>query len=307
VKATALLGGAVIATIVAGPLAAAQATQEAGTKEAVLWSQLHERVQAVERRLDGVLGVTVRDLEGGRTLELRADEVFPQASSIKWAVLYELYRQAGEGRVDLGEVRRLPVPRTGGGGVLELLGDGVSLTWRDLAILMMSHSDNEATNLLIDRVGMEAVNLRLAGLGLRATALRRRMMDLEAARRGDENVSTPAEMLRLVVAIRAGTGLPPEAAKDLMAVASVPKDSEFRRPIPASVPVADKPGALEGVRCVTAVVELPGRPYAAAIMTTYLKRDADGDAAIEEISKALFETFDRLARSSPLGRVISER
>jgi len=56
------------------------------------------------------------------------------------------------GRIDLGEVRRLPVPRAGGSGILLLLGDAVSLTWRDLAVLMMSQSDNEATNLLIDRL-----------------------------------------------------------------------------------------------------------------------------------------------------------
>jgi hypothetical protein len=71
--------------------------------------------------------------------------------------------------------------------------------------------------------------------------------------------------------------------------------------------VLDKPGALEGVRCATAVVDLPGRPYAVSINTTYLKQDADGEAAISEISAALFETFDRLARSSDLGRVISEK
>jgi len=71
--------------------------------------------------------------------------------------------------------------------------------------------------------------------------------------------------------------------------------------------VADKPGSLEAVRCVAAVVDLPGRPYAVSIMTTYLRRDADGEAAIREISAALYEVFDRLARSSDLGRIISEK
>ena len=58
---------------------------------------------------------------------------------------------------------------------------------------------------------------------------------------------------------------------------------------------------------MTAVVDLPGRPYAVSIMTTFLRRDADGEAAIREVSAALYETFDRLARSSELGRVISEK
>ena len=76
---------------------------------------------------------------------------------------------------------------------------------------------------------------------------------------------------------------------------------------PTSPVVLDKPGALEAVRCVTAVVDVPGRPYAVSIETTFLKNDEDGATAIREISAALYETFDRLARSSDLGRVISER
>lgn len=276
-------------------------------KQGVLWEKLRARIETVDRGLDGVLGVSVKDLKGGMTLDVRPAEPFPQASSIKLAVLYELYRQAEEGRVDLGELTRPPLPRVRGGGVLQELGNQVSLTWRDVAVLMMGWSDNAATNVLIDRVGMDAVNRRLDLLGLRATRLRRKMMDLEAARRGDENVSTPAEMRQLAETMYAGAGLSKERARDMMAVAAVPKESPFRDPLPEGLVVADKPGSLEAVRCVTAVVDLPGRPYAVSIMTTYLRRDADGAAAIREISAALYETFDRLARSSDLGRIISEK
>ena len=276
-------------------------------KQGALWEKLRARIETVDRGLDGVLGASVKDLKGGMTLDVRPAEPFPQASSIKLAVLYELYRQAEEGRVDLGELTRPPLPRVRGGGVLQELGTQVSLTWRDVAVLMMGWSDNAATNVLIDRVGMDAVNRRLDSLGLRATRLRRRMMDLEAARRGDENVSTPAEMRQLAETMYAGTGLSKERARDMMAVAAVPKDSPFREPLPEGLVVADKPGSLEAVRCVTAIVDLPGRPYAVSIMTTYLRHDADGAAAIREISAALYETFDRLARSSDLGRIISEK
>ena len=279
----------------------------AAGKEAVLMDKLRARVETVDRGLDGVLGVAVTDLKSGATVTLRPDEVFPQASSIKLAVLYELFRQAEEGRVDLDEVTRPGLPRVGGGGVLQVLGDRVSLTWRDLAVLMMGWSDNEATNVLIGRVGMDAVNRRLDTLELPRTRLQRKMIDLEAARRGRENVSTPSEMVRLAEALYRGAGLSPARAKDLLDVAAVEKDSPFRVPLPAGLRVADKPGSLEGVRCVTAVVDLPGRPYAAAIMTTYLRRDEDGEAAIREISAAIYQTFDRLARASEHGRIISER
>ncbi len=283
-------------------------------KEQVLIDKLRARIEAVDRGLDGVLGVSVKDLTTGVSIELRAAEVFPTASSIKTGVLYELYRQAEEGKIDLGEVTRPPLPRVGGGGVLESLGPQVALTWRDLAVLMFALSDNEATNVLVRRLGLPAVNQRLVELGLSQTRMRRLMMDLGAARRGDENVSTPAELRRLMEIVYEGRGLSPARASDLRSVAAVQKwgtawiaASPFRAPLPDTLQVLDKGGDLEGVRCVTAVVPLKGRPYAAAIMTSYLRRDPDGEAAIREISTALYETFDRLARSSEYGRVISER
>ncbi len=296
-------------------LAAPALSAELPPKEAELWAKLRARLEAVDRGLDGVLGVSVRDRKSGAGLDIRADEPFPTASTIKPAILLELYHQAEAGRIDLLSTTTPPAgKRVGGGGVLQELGDRVTLSWRDLAVLMMGWSDNEATNLLIDKVGREAVNRRLDGLDLTRTRLRRRMMDLEAARRGDENVSTPAELRRLMESVDEAAGLSSARAADMKAVASVPKwgtppgrASAFRTPLPDGLRVLDKSGELEGVRCVTAVVDLTGRPYSVAIMTAYLRRDDDGTEALSAISAALYETFDRLARSSDLGRVIGEK
>jgi beta-lactamase class A len=296
--------------LLAAGLALAAAPAFAGElppKQAELLAKLRARVEAVDARLDGVLGVYVHDLATGATVELRPDEAFPTASSIKLALLYELYRQADEGKVDLAETTRPPVPRVGGGGVLQELGDRVSLTWRDLGVLMMGWSDNEATNVLVRRVSLDAVNRRLDSLGLARTRLRRQMMDLAAARRGDENVSTPREMARLAEIVARGEGLAPERAGDLLAVATVPDESSrFRRGLPEGVRAVSKPGALEAVRCEAAWVDVPGRPYSAAIMTTYLRNEAEGEAAITEISAAVYSTFDRLARASDYGRLIGK-
>ena len=64
---------------------------------------------------------------------------------------------------------------------------------------------------------------------------------------------------------------------------------------------------LEGVRLCSAVVDLPGGPTRSPIMTTYLRSDEDGERPIREISAAIFATFDRLARASEHGRIISEK
>jgi beta-lactamase class A len=296
-------------TAAAIALAASLGAEELTPKEAALWAKLERRLGVVDGALDGVLGVAVKDLRTGAAVEIRAHEVFPAASTIKLAILYELYRQAEEGRIDLaGEAVLSRGPRVSGSGVLQWLGDRVRLSWRDLAVLMIGFSDNEAANLLTERLGMEAVNRRLVALGLRQTRLRRRMMDVEAARRGEENLATPAEMLSLLEAVRAGAGLSAERARDLLAVASTPESrTPFRDPMPAGVAVLAKSGQLEGVRCEVAAVALPRRPYVAAVMTSYLKRDADGDAAIREVSAALFDAFDRLDRAMGHGRVIEGR
>ena len=289
-------------------LAPVASAADLATKAAELASKLRARVQAVDTHLDGVLGVYVEDLSSGSLVELRADELFPTASSIKLAVLYELYRQADEGRIDLAEVTRPPLPRVAGTGVLQYLGDQVSLTWRDLALLMLRWSDNEAANLLIRRVGRAAINHRLDALLLGKTRLRREMMDLAAARRGDENVSTPRELARLAAILARGEGMSAGRAQDLLAVATVAaEDSPFRRGLPEGVRAISKPGTLEGVRCETAWVDVPGRPYIAAIMTAYVQQESDGEEAITELSAAIYATFDRLARASDYGRLIRDK
>lgn len=290
-------------SLLMAPDARAQATPPI---EDALFEKLRAGIVAAEARLDGVLGVAVKDLVSGRMIEIRGDVVFPQASAIKLALVYELYQQAGAGRIDLSALRALPKVRVGGSGVLPYLSDKARLTVRDLAILMMSLSDNAATNILVDEVTFSAVNARMDALGLGKTRFRRHMIDLAAARRGEENVSTPREMMRLIEAINRADGLTPALADDLRAVVGVPKSAEtaFRSALPGELIVLDKGGSLEGVRTATGMVLLKYRPYAAAIMTTALRNEPDGEDAIREISRLIYETFDRLDRMSPEGRLL---
>jgi beta-lactamase class A len=271
-------------------------------KEAALWDKLRARVAQADERLDGVLAVSLQDLATGRTIELRAAEPFAAASCIKPAVLLELYHQAAAGRLDLEQTAVLPAQRVGGGGPLEMVGAGAHLTWRDLAALMMSYSDNDAANALIDRVGMDAVNARVQGLGLSATRLRRRMMDAAAAREGRENVSTAAELRALLQAVHAAEGLPPALADDMRAVAGLPKRSAFEVTLPDGVRAVAKSGYLDGVRCWAAVVDLPRRPFALAVMAGHLRDDAAGEAALRQLVGDVLATFERLALDSEYGR-----
>ena len=172
---------------------AQQVSQESAPreKERILWQKLEAIISDVDRNLDGVLAVAILDLSTGQKYLFRADEVLPTASSIKIAILAELYRQAQQGKLKLTDLYTLQQSDlVGGSGIAEALTPGTTrLTIRDVAALMISVSDNSATNIIIDRVGMENVNGLLDSLGLTHTRLRRKMMDLKAAGEGRENVA----------------------------------------------------------------------------------------------------------------------
>jgi beta-lactamase class A len=280
-----------------------------------LWTKLESTINDIDRNLDGVLGVAIEDLSTGQRLLLHGGSVFPQASSIKIAVLAELYRQAqlsalGESGkatlTDLYTVRAADLVQDSD--IMGGLTPGVTkITNRDLATMMVAVSDNSATNVLIDRVGMENVNALLDSLGLHNTKLRRKMMDVKAATEGRENISTPQDMLTLLEKIYQEKVLNKEMTADFFKMLSTHKDSFIPRDLPDGLQIANKPGELEAVRTDSGIVFLQNRPYIICVMTTYLVRERDGEEAIAKISAAAYRYFDRLARSSQYGRVISER
>src|SRR3989454_5729472 len=211
-------------------------------KQQVLWQKLEASIAEVDRNLDGVLGVAIEDLTTGQKYLLHADEVFPQASSIKIAVLAELYHQAQQGKLKLTDLYTVQssdlVPDSD---IMGGLTPGVTrITLRDLATMMVAVSDNSATNVLIDRVGMENVNTFLDSLGLTHIRLRRRMMDLKAAGEGRENVATPAEMMALLEDLYRGKVLNKEFTNDFFKMLSTHKNSFIPRDLPEGLKIADR-------------------------------------------------------------------
>ena len=286
---------------------------QASDKQQLLWNRLGQEISHAEGNLDGVMGVAIEDLTTGQKFLLHSDEVFPQASSIKIAILLELYHQAqlsahgATGKAGLTDIYTVQtadiVPDSD---ILEGLTPSVTrLTNRDLATMMIAVSDNSAANILIDRVGMENVNALLDSLGLKHTRLRRKMMDLKAAAEGRENVSTPSEMMLLLENVFQGKVLDKEMTGDFLKVLSTHKDSWIPRDLPADLRIASKPGSLEGVRNDSGIVFAQNRPFLICVMTTYLRHERDGENAISDIASAAFRMFERLGRASEYGRVIS--
>jgi beta-lactamase class A len=288
-----------------------EAPRETGSD--LLWKKLETRVEEIATRLDGLMGVAILDLTDGRILLRNADRVFPAASSIKIAILLELYRQDQEARAGAKGKAKLddsytfdPKDLVEDSQIMAGLTPGVTgVTNRDLAQFIVAVSDNAATNVLIDRVGMQNVNGTLRSLGLTKTILRRKMMDIAAARRGDENVSTPQEMVRLLEMIYKGKALNKELTDELIKqLKTLKKDSYLSYELPASVELADKPGTLDGVRNDSGIVFAQNRPFAIGAMTAYDRDEKAAESAISEVALEAYRYFEMRGKTSEYGRVL---
>ena len=164
---------------------------------------------------------------------------------------------------------------------------------------MIMASDNTATNVLIDELGMEAVNALSASLGAPNTLLQRKMIRPEESARGNENLSTPRDAARIMERI-ASCNLPMGEAgcARVREILEIYKGGPVRTPVPANIPIAFKPGGITGVSTVWALVDLPDRPYVLSVMSNY---GGNGGAVVEAVSALAYDYFSRLAGVTEYG------
>jgi beta-lactamase class A len=285
----------------------ADTPESISAKQELLWRRMEDSIRTIVGETDAVVGVAILDLTDQRAFYLNADAVYPTASTIKIAVLAELYRQHERGAgAKLGDLYAVNAKDgVGTEGILQAMSAGVSrITNRDLALLMVSLSDNSATNVLIDRVGMDNVNAWLAQLGLERTRLRRHMLDVKAAQEGRENTSTPRELVTMLRAIHEGRVFGKSTTEEFFKMLATQKSSYIPRFLPADLMIANKPGNLDAVRNDAGIIFVPGRPFAIAVMTTFGADGIEAEESIGRIAHAAWSYFDRVGKSSSLGRLV---
>jgi beta-lactamase class A len=164
----------------------------------------------------GEWSYTVSRLDRDRRLEHLPDRERPSASLIKVPILAALYDLVEKERLRLDETVRLTrEDQVGGSGVLQDLTPGTRWTLRDLATLMITVSDNTATNLLLDRITVETVNRTAESLGLSHTRVLRRLQRIPTGAVG-MNHTTAGDMCRLMTLIAQGQAIS-RAASERMA------------------------------------------------------------------------------------------
>lgn len=169
--------------------------------------------------LPGEVCLFGKDLETGESWSYQPDVPVIAASVIKIPILVEAFRQARDGLLRMDEEFSIqPGQKMPSCGALTYLHDGLFVTLRDLCVLMIILSDNTATNLLIDRLGIERINRTVRNLGLEKTTLRRKLFDSEAAARGLENTITVSEMGILLEKMYCGACVSGEADREMLSI-----------------------------------------------------------------------------------------
>ena len=293
------------ATCAAGAMlsAAPGASGAQAAQRAILATKLRTELRQIADDTKGVVGAQVIDLATGERIGVNDTLTFPQGSAIKVPLLIELFHQDDAGTLKLST--RVPVrlaDRTGGSGLLQNLGDGTSeMSLGDLAMFMITVSDNTATNLLIDRVGMDKVNATTRALGVPEVKLQRKMIRPRDSFAGNENIATPTAAATIMAKIaKCELPMSRERCAALRQLLEIPKGGPIEASVPEGVKVAWKPGDIEGVNTAWGLVDLPGRPYVVVGMVNYSDAD-EGMKALRRIADAAYGYFHVLARSTPYG------
>lgn len=274
----------------------------------MLKQKTEQQLQEIFDSSPAVTGLVAVDLTSGEKISWNPDVQFPQASSIKIPILMEVFKQAHEGKFSLSDPLPLTSENTvGGTGILKHLEDPAALSIKNLGILMIALSDNSATNALIDLMGISEINNTLKSLGMSKTLLQRKMMNSEASARGEENLATPAEAAKLLQLLYNGEFVNPEVSREIIEILKMTdrEDSRLAAGIPENVPIAFKPGFIDGVSTEWAIVLLEQRPYAVAFMESY-KVNGEAEEVMEDASKILFNYYWRIGSASEYGTYVKQ-
>ena len=220
----------------------------------------------------------------------RGDDVFPSASSIKIAIMIELFRKIDRGEVSLADEYALKAEdKAPGSGVLQQLHDGIRITIGDVVYLMISISDNPATNILINLVGMENVNATMRELGMEKSILGRTMQGRLALETEQENQATPNEFALMVQRILDREAAS-EASCDQM-IALLEKQQNGRR-IGRYVPENDgvrwgsKTGSYKTVANDVGFVMTDAGTLIVSVFTSNLPDMVTGEKIIGDVTRA---------------------
>jgi len=236
-------------------------------------ARLHRTLDSLAAAHHGSVGYAVREVDGGARLSFHGDSTFGTASLIKVAVLVTLYDAAEHGLISLDDpITLLTIDKVGGSGVLHDLHPGLVLTVRDAAQLMISVSDNTATDLLLQKLTIARVAAKMDSLHLGATRVHHLSMmrtlttvAKDSSERYGLGKTTPNEMAQLLVLLAQGRAVSPRADSAMLAMLETNQEDELLTRWLPGVRAAHKSGKDDEIRTECALLYLKTRVVACVL------------------------------------------
>ncbi len=277
---------------------------------------LEQRLKPLIDGHAGQVAVAVRHLEKPESFAHRADEPMPTASLVKFPVMIEAYRQAREGQIDLARTVVLrDEDKVPGSGILTThFSAGAAFPLRDAIRLMIAYSDNTATNLVLDQIGLAATAKYMEELGCPNTKIHSKVFKRETSvfpersKQFGLGSTTAAEMLRLLELLHQRKLVSPEASDKMREhLLKCDDRKKFPKLLPSATKVAHKSGSVDDIRTDAGIIETPAGPIALCVLTrenkdTRWTDDNAGDMLCARIAEAVYEHFNPPATQSDLSR-----
>jgi beta-lactamase class A len=261
----------------------------------------------------GQVALSIKNLATGEAFAYRADEPMPTASLIKFPVMVETYRQAAEKRVDLNTPVTLKnADKVPGSGILTYhFSEGATFPLRDAVRLMIAFSDNTATNLVLDQIGIRSTADTMERMGylntkVHAKSFRRDTSVFpERSKRFGLGSTTANDMVRLLEALHKKELVNPEDSAEMIEHLRKCDDKDkFPRFLPPGTPLAFKTGSVDDIRTAAGLLETKAGTIALCVLS---ERNEDhryapdnaGNVLCANVARAVFHHFQQKDTPKP--------
>jgi beta-lactamase class A len=238
---------------------------------------LEERLAPLAKAHKGKVAIAVKHLENNQAWTLTGDEPMPTASLIKFPVMIELYWQVLEGKLKLSDMVTLrDADKVPGSGILKYhFSEGATFSLKDCCRLMIAYSDNTATNMVLDKIGIPSTNKRMDTLGCPNTRINAKVflgsktsIDPERTKKFGLGSTTASEMIKLLDLVHHGKVVSKEACKEMLEHLKNCQDKDmFPRLLPDGTVVAHKTGAVSNAKTDAGIIYSPAGPIAVCVLT----------------------------------------
>lgn len=253
---------------------------------------LREKIEARLKEAKGTWSVAVEDVNNGESFSINGNESYYAASIIKVPIMAAAFAAAEEGVIRLGDC--LPLRSddiVGGSGVLQFMSPGIELPIHDLITLMIIQSDNTATNMLMDLIGIEKIQAVMNEAGMGRSEIHHKLMIVQANRVNSNEISA-ADMTALLTRIARGQCVSLHACEQMVRIL---KQQQLSNGLADSLPstesslvgsipeweFAGKTGSVEGIMHECALLYV----HDCCVAVTVLSKGSAEDEAREMIAQ----------------------